>query len=166
MQTRAADRFATQRKAIFLWLVALVLFSFNLVPSVPAAQPVLQRGYDSGVTGANLGETTLNTSNVAPDTFGLLFDLPLDDAVFAQPLYVPNVAIPNRGTHNVVYIATMSDTLYAFDADVAGAPLWSVNFASLVGAMPVAIARFAFERRSHHRRQSRHLEYAGDRSIH
>ena len=38
----------------------------------------------------------------------------------------------------------MSDTLYAFDADVGGAPLWSVNFATLVGAMPVPIARFVF----------------------
>ena len=121
--------------------VALVL-SFGL--TAQAAQPVLQRGYDAGVSGANLTETTLNTSNVAPNTFGLVFKLPVDDSVFAQPLYVPNVAIPQRGTHNVVYVATMSDTLYAFDADVGGAPLWSVNFATLVDAMPVPIARFVF----------------------
>jgi len=109
-----------------------------------AAQPVLQRGYNEGVSGANLAETTLNTTNVTPSTFGLVFMLPVDDAVFAQPLYVPNVAIPNLGTHNVVYVATMSDTLYAFDADTGGAPLWSVNFASLVDATPVAIADFVF----------------------
>ena len=66
--------------------------------SAQAAQPVLQRGYDAGVSGANLTETTLNTSNVAPNTFGLVFKLPVDDNVFAQPLYVPNVAIPPRGT--------------------------------------------------------------------
>ena len=82
--------------------------------------------------------------NVAPSTFGLAFKLPVDDSIFAQPLYVPNVAIPNQGTHNVVYVATMSDTLYAFDADAGGAPLWSVNFASLVGATPVWIANFTF----------------------
>jgi Abnormal spindle-like microcephaly-assoc'd, ASPM-SPD-2-Hydin len=121
--------------------VALVLL---IGPTAQAAQPVLQRGYDAGVSGATLTETTLNTSNVAPNTFGLVFTLPLDDSVFAQPLYVPNVTIPNQGTHNVVYVATMSDTLYAFDADVGGAPLWSVNFASLVGAMPVPIADFVF----------------------
>jgi PQQ enzyme repeat len=112
--------------------------------AVHAAQPVLQRGYDAGVSGATLAETTLNTSNVSPSTFGLVFRLPVDDSVFAQPLYVPNVAIPNLGTHNVVYVATMSDTLYAFDADTGGSPLWSVNLASLVGAMPVQIANFVF----------------------
>jgi hypothetical protein len=109
-----------------------------------AAQPVLQRGYDPGVSGANLAETTLNTSNVAPNTFGLVFTLPVDDNVLAQPLYVPNVAMPLQGIHNVVYVATMSDTLYAFDAQAGGAPLWSVNFANLVGAMPVPIANWVF----------------------
>jgi hypothetical protein len=123
--------------------VAVALL-FCLSPCVQGAQPVLQRGYDAGVSGATLTESTLNTSNVAPGTFGLVFNLPVDDSVYAQPLYVPNVSIPNQGTHNVVYVATMSDTLYAFDADIGGAPLWSVNFASLVGATPVLIANFTF----------------------
>ena len=131
--------------AISKWLTALGLLVLSFGPSAQAQQPVLQRGYDAGVTGANLAETTLNTSNVAVNTFGLVFTLPVDDAIFAQPLYVPNVAIPNQGTHNVLYVATMSDTLYAFDADAGGAPLWSVDFASLVGAMPVPIVRFAFD---------------------
>ena len=126
------------------WLTALGSLALSLVPAAQAAQPVLQRGYDPGVSGATLTETSLNTSNVAPNTFGLVFKLPVDDAVFAQPLYVPDVAIPNKGVHNVLYVATMSDTLYAFDADAAGAPLWSVNLATLVGAMPVPIAQFVF----------------------
>jgi hypothetical protein len=104
---------------------------------------VLQRGYDPGVSGATLVETTLNTSNVAPSTFGLIFKLPVDDAIFAQPLYVPNLLIKGVA-HNVLYVATMSDTLYAFDADKGGAPLWTLNLASLVGATPVPIAKFAF----------------------
>ena len=108
-----------------------------------AAPPILQRGYDSNVSGANLSETALNASNVTAANFGLLFKLPVDDAIFAQPLYVPNVAIPNMGIHNVVYVATMSDTLYAFDADQSGAPLWSANFASRVGATSVPMAQFA-----------------------
>jgi hypothetical protein len=108
-----------------------------------ATQPVLQRGYDAGVSGANLTETTLNTSNVSPSTFGLVFKLAVDDVIYAQPLYVPNVAIANQGTHNVVYVATMSDTLFAFDADT-GVQLWSVNFATSVGATPVPYAQFAF----------------------
>ncbi len=119
------------------------MLSVALDTIVCAQQPVLQRGYDAGLSGANLSETTLTTSNVNPTTFGLVFTLPVDDKIYAQPLYVPGVQML-QGTHNVVYVATMSDTLYAFDADVGGAPLWSVNFASSVGATPVAIANFTF----------------------
>ncbi|WP_024299127.1 hypothetical protein [Methylomicrobium lacus] len=108
-----------------------------------AQSPVLQRGYDAGVTGATLSETTLNTANVTPSTFGLVFTLPVDDVIFAQPLYVPNVVI-NQVTYNVLYVATMNDTLYAFDADKGGAPLWRVNLASLVGATSVPIGNFVF----------------------
>jgi len=108
-----------------------------------AQSPVLQRGYDAGVTGAMLSETTLNTTNVTPSTFGLVFTLPVDDVIFAQPLYVPNVVI-NQVAHNVLYVATMNDTLYAFDADQGGAPLWRVNLASLVGATSVPIGNFVF----------------------
>ncbi len=109
-----------------------------------AQQAVPQRGYDLGVSGANLSEHILNTSNVRSSTFGQVFTLPVDDSIFAQPLYVPNVAIANQGTHNVVYVATMGDTLYAFDADVGGAPLWSVDFASIAGASPVPFDSFEF----------------------
>jgi hypothetical protein len=91
------------------------------------------------VSGANLSEVTLNSSNVGLNTFGKIFTLPVNDAVFAQPLYVPGVVIPGQGTHNVVYVATMSDTLYAFDADTGGAPLWSITFGT-----PVAIANWVF----------------------
>ncbi|HEX4153217.1 MAG TPA: IPT/TIG domain-containing protein [Steroidobacteraceae bacterium] len=127
-------------RASFPGVIALALLH---APSGHAQPPVLQRGYDAGVSGATLGETTLNTSNVAPSTFGLVFNLPVDDAIFAQPLYVANVVI-KQVTHNVLYVATMSDTLYAFDADAGGAPLWTLNLASLVGATPVPIAKFAF----------------------
>jgi hypothetical protein len=151
---RKLGQFAMQRQPqpnsrarwppISKWLTVLGSLALTFGPTAQAAQPVLQRGYDAGVSGAILAETTLNTSNVAPNTFGLVFNLPLDDSVLAQPLYAPNVVIPDQGTHNVVYIATMSDTLYAFDADAGGLALWSVNFASLVGAMPVPIAKFVF----------------------
>ena len=122
---------------------ALGALAVILGSTVQAQPPVLQRGYDSGVSGATLSETTLNTSNVTPSTFGLVFKLPVDDVIYAQPLYVPNVVI-NQATHNVLYVATMSDTLYAFDADAAGAPLWKLNLAALVGATPIPIAQFAF----------------------
>lgn len=108
-----------------------------------ASPPVVQRGYDASVSGATLSETTLNTSNVLPGSFGLVFKLSVDDNIMAQPLYVPGLVI-NGTVHNVVYVATMSDTLYAFDADVGGAPLWTLNLATLVGATPVPIAQFAY----------------------
>ncbi len=113
-------------------------------PIAQAQQPqVLQRGYDAGVSGATLTETTLTTSNVTANTFGLVFKLAVDDNIMAQPLYVPNVVI-NGISHNVVYIATMSDTLYAFDADAGGAPLWTFNLATFENATPVPIAQFAY----------------------
>jgi hypothetical protein len=124
-------------------MIALALLAGPMVMQAQAAQPVLQRGYDASVSGATLTETTLNTTNVGPNTFGLVFTLPVDDRIFAQPLYVPNVVIPNQGTHNVVYVATMSDTLYAFDADAGGTPLWSVNLASLFDTTAVLWANFA-----------------------
>ena len=118
---------------------ALLLTGFAAQAAPPA---VLQRGYTPGVINANTAETILTTSNVSPTTFGRVFSLPVDGGLYAQPLYVPGVAIPNQGTHNVLYVATMSDSIFAFDADVPGAPLWAVNYATLLGATPVPITTF------------------------
>src|SRR3954447_27013208 len=88
--------------------------------------------YDNARTGAQLNETQLNTSNVNPNSFGKLFTLPVDGSVYAQPLYLSGVSIPSSGIHNVLYVATMNDSVYAFDADnnsgPNAAPLWFVNF--------------------------------------
>lgn len=137
-----AARWARLVVRVRVTLAAAAATVFTL--SASAAQPILQRGYDAGVTGATLTETTLTITNVNTNSFGHLFSLPVDDNIMAQPLYVPGVAIPNQGTHNVLYVATMSDSLYAFDADKGGAPLWHINVASLVGATPVPIAKFVF----------------------
>jgi len=82
-------------------------------------------------TGANLGEMQLNTSNVTANTFGKLFTLPIDGFTYAQPLYVPGIAVPGQGTHNIVYVATAHDSVYAFDAD-AGTLLWKVSLGTAV----------------------------------
>ena len=83
---------------------------------------------DNFRTGQNLAESVLTPSTVTASQFGLLFTDAIDAAAYAQPLYVPNVAIPGMGTHNVVYVATENDSVYAFDADQPGPPLWHTSF--------------------------------------
>ncbi|MGH9400497.1 MAG: fibronectin type III domain-containing protein [Terriglobia bacterium] len=88
-------------------------------------------------TGQNLNETVLTLADVNQAQFGKLFSYSLDGIGFASPLYVANVSIPGNGYHNVVYVATEHDSVYAFDADGrSSAPLWHVDFLSS-GATPV-----------------------------
>lgn len=79
--------------------------------------------FDRSRTGWNPYETTLNTSNVNPTTFGCLFAQPVDGQVYAQPLYVQNLAVSGIGVRNVLYVATENDSVYAFDADNNVPPL-------------------------------------------
>jgi hypothetical protein len=83
---------------------------------------------DNFRTGQNLAESILTPSTVTPSQFGLLFTDAIDGYAYAQPLYVPNVTIPSLGTHNVVYVATENDSVYAFDADQPGPALWHTTF--------------------------------------
>jgi len=84
---------------------------------------------DNARTGQNVLETILTPDNVNAARFGKLYSLPVDGYVYAQPLYMPQVAIPGDGIHNVVIVATQHDSVYAFDADsLTPAPLWKVNF--------------------------------------
>ncbi len=97
--------------------------------------------YDLASTGANTRETILNQKNVNQAGFGKLYNYYVDGAVYAQPLYMPAVAIPGRGTHNVLYVATTNDKVYAFDADKSGPPLWLRDFTDeLKGIVPVPVA--------------------------
>src|SRR5207302_5319904 len=81
---------------------------------------------DNMRTGQQRNETQLTPANVNATQFRQKFTDPVDGLMYAQPLYVP-AAI---GAHNVVYLATEHDTVYAYDADVAGPPLWKVSFLS------------------------------------
>jgi PQQ-like domain len=104
----------------------LVFGLFTLLPC-RAQVNILTNRYDSARTAANLSETVLNSTNVNVNQFGKLYTIPVDGAVYAQPLYVSNLAIPKNGTHNVLYVATMNDKVYAFDAST-NAALWTRNF--------------------------------------
>jgi hypothetical protein len=99
---------------------------------VTTPSPIPTNRSDNARSGANVTETILTPNNVNKDQFGALFNYPIDYLALAQPLYVPNVTIPGKGTHNVVYVATMADSVYAFDADsnagTNATPLWWVNF--------------------------------------
>src|SRR5262249_14691118 len=73
--------------------------------------------------------TVLTTTNVNQAQFGKLTSYALDGVADASPLYVANLSIPGQGYHNVVYVATEHDSVYAFDADgLSSNPLWKVSF--------------------------------------
>ena len=85
--------------------------------------------YDNARSGANLQETKLTTANVNATQFGLLFSRAVDGQIYSQPLYVGGLTMPDAKVHNVVYVTTEHNTVYAFDADdpTASAPLWSLH---------------------------------------
>jgi hypothetical protein len=87
---------------------------------------VLTQHNDNTRAGLNNQETVLTTSNVNSKEFGKLFSLTVDDEVYAQPLVYAGLSI-GSGTHNVVFIATVSNSVYAYDAD-KGNLYWKKNF--------------------------------------
>jgi Abnormal spindle-like microcephaly-assoc'd, ASPM-SPD-2-Hydin/Protein of unknown function (DUF1573) len=83
---------------------------------------------DNARDGQNTNETVLTTGNVNYKQFGKLFSQPVDGLVYAQPLYVPAVSIPGQGVHNVVYVVTEHDSIFAYDADsLTASPLWQTS---------------------------------------
>jgi hypothetical protein len=92
-------------------------------------QRVVTSQYDNARTGANLNETTLTPRNVNLQHFGKIFTLHVDGDIYAQPLFLGGVEIPGKGRHDVLFIATEHDSVYAFDAyGNPSSPLWQVSF--------------------------------------
>ena len=109
----------TNRIGIF----ALVLMSFPCFAQVTTSQ------YNNFRTGATLNEKKLTPQNVNARQFGKLGAFKVDGAVYAQPLFVPGVEVPGKGMHDILYVATEHDSVYAFDASRPGdPPLWQVSF--------------------------------------
>jgi hypothetical protein len=104
---------------------------------------VLTEHNDEFRDGANTNENVLTPANVNFSTFGKLFTLSVDGYIVGQPLYLPGVQFPNGTTHNVVYVATQHDSVFAFDADQSGPPLWTTSYINpAAGITSVPITAF------------------------
>ena len=115
----------TTTKAVAV--VVALAFAFDIVAWSQAA--VLTYHNDVQRTGQNLAETLLTPKNVTAATFGKVFSFATAGNIYAQPLYMPGLTIPGQGTHNVVFVATEHDSVYAFDADgKTFSPLWFRSF--------------------------------------
>lgn len=102
--------------------------ALSILGASGAAAQVTTSQYDNFRTGATLNEKTLTPQNVNASQFGRLGAFKVDGAVYAQPLFVPGVEIPGKGKHDVLFVATEHDSVYAFDADRPNdAPLWQVS---------------------------------------
>jgi hypothetical protein len=138
-KTRGSYTSLSRLSLSFAFVFAWAVFGWGISATAqnpPTPVPVVTEHNDTMRTGQNIGETTLAPAYVNTSAFGKLFSQPLNGLVYAQPLYVPGVTISstnarvNSTVHNVVYIATNADYVYAFDADSNGgidaAPLWQV----------------------------------------
>lgn len=120
----------------------LCLTTTPVVAQTPTPVPVLTWRYDLTHAGENTQETALTPANVSSGSFGKLFSLSVDDRVFTQPLYVPNLKMSDGNVHNVLFVATENDSVYAFDADTKGTPIWKASLLTVAhgagsGATPV-----------------------------
>jgi hypothetical protein len=122
-------------------MAALLSLPLGLAGQQASAQVnVLTNKMDNARDGQNINETLLTTTNVNSTHFGKLFAANVDGYVSAQPLYMSALSI-NGATHNVVFVATQHDSVYAIDADT-GVQLWQVSFidpAAGVTTVPISV---------------------------
>src|SRR5712692_6372838 len=124
------------------WICAFALILVAATPPTFAQVNVPTSRYNNQRTSVNSNESILTPANVNSASFGKLFSRSVDGYVFAEPLYVSNVTI-GGAVHNVVYVATEHDSVYAFDADSNtggnAQPLWHTSFLS-TGVTSVSVA--------------------------
>ena len=109
----------------FYFSPLLILLSLSLYAQID----VLTQHGNLQRTGWNSQETQLKASNVQPGFFGRLYAYPVDDQVYAQPLVATRVTIPGVGVRDVIYIVTVNNSVYCYDADSlpASGPYWHVS---------------------------------------
>jgi outer membrane protein assembly factor BamB len=139
-QSRMADRLVYHS---LLMLVAWLLTAAH--PAAAQLVSVTTYHNDNSRRGLNDKETILTHANVNPAQFGKLFSQRTDGYSYAQPLYLPGVSIPGLGVHNVVYVATEHDTIFAFDADsnqaITKLPLWQRSFIDPVNGITTVASK-------------------------
>lgn len=116
-------------KRIYASHCLLLLLLCITVLTSKAQTDVLTQHNDLSRTGWYAHETALNTKNVKAGSFGKLFSRTVDDQIYAQPLVMRGVPVPNVGKRNIVFVATVNNTIYAFDADSAkvSTPYWQIS---------------------------------------
>jgi Chitobiase/beta-hexosaminidase C-terminal domain/Bacterial Ig domain len=137
-------------RQIALASLALALFcalAATMFAQTPTPVTVPTWRYDLTHAGENTQETALTPANVNMNSFGKLFGLKVDGNVYAQPLYVPGLKMSDGKVHNVLFVATENDSIYAFDADSNGGanakPIWQITLlnaahGATAGATPQA----------------------------
>lgn len=121
-------------RCVLLAALAIAVWATTSTAQVTTSQ------YDNFRSGSTLNEKVLNPRNVNAQQFGRIGAFAVDGPVYAQPLFLPFVEIPAKGKHDVLFVATENDSVYAFDADHPGeSPLWKVSFLdSNRGIVPVS----------------------------
>jgi len=107
-----------------------VSIKITVTGSLPPPQPVTTWGYSAQRNNVNTAEYILTPTNVSTVTFKKLFSYSVNGYIYAQPLFVPQLIV-NGATHNVVYVVTENNNVYAFDAD-GGGLLWKTSFGSAI----------------------------------
>lgn len=107
------------------------MLSPGVLAQTPTPVPVPTWRYDLTHAGENTQETALTPTNVNVSSFGKLFSLTVDSTVYAQPLYLPGLTMSDGLVHNVLFVATENDSIYAFDADsnqgADAKPIWQIS---------------------------------------
>jgi hypothetical protein len=122
-------RRSTRIESPRIFLRAALLFVFLAPRSEAQTVAITTSQYNNARTGTNAHERILTPANVNVTQFGKLHAIPVDGDVYAQPLYLPQVAVLGNGKRNLLFIATEHDSVYAFDADGnLDVPLWHTSF--------------------------------------